>query len=195
MSLIRFAVLGLSALFVAACLPVTTKHPIGTTSGFRQDRALLGLWKGHGQDADAKDGYFDFLRNEDGSMTAIMMTSDPDGDDWETFRLDIADLGGNRIMNVHAGLKNGKPEDDEMSKANIPMLYSFGADGRLTLALLDEKAVAAAIKAGKLAGTVEKSELGDVTITAEPKALDAFFATKEGAALFGEKLVTLKKMN
>ncbi|HWA92841.1 MAG TPA: hypothetical protein VG889_22610 [Rhizomicrobium sp.] len=195
MNLLRFAILGFAALVVAACLPVTTKHPIGTTVGFKEDKALLGMWKGRGEDEDAKDAWFAFLRNADGSTTAIMMTSDPDGDDWGTFRLDLATLGGNRIMNVHGGLKNGKPDDDEMSKQNIPFLYSFGADGTLTLSLLDEKAVAAAIQAGKIAGTVEKSSMGDVTITAEPAALDAFFATKEGAALFSSKLVTLKRVN
>lgn len=193
MKAIRFAVLLGAALLVAACLPVTTKSPIGTTAGFKADPALLGLWKGRGEDSDAKEGYFAFLKNADGAMTVILITPENDGDEWSTFDLQTATLGGNRIMNVRGGLKDGKPDDDELSKENIPLLYTI-AGGKLTLSLLDEKAVAAAIKAGRIAGTVDSGGTGDARITADPAQLDALFATKQGAALFGEKLVTLTKM-
>ena len=197
MTAIRFAVLGLAALFVAACLPVTTTNPVGSTVGFKADPALIGLWKGHGEDEDKddQDGYFYFLRNEDGSITAILITPGKDADDWGTFELQTATLGANHLMNVREGLKNGKPNDEELAKANIPMLYRLERDGKLTLALLDDEAAAAAVKAGKIQGTIEPGTSGDVHITAEPAAQDAFFATKEGAALFGKKLVTLTRVN
>ena len=194
MKAIRLAVLLCAALSVAACLPVTTKNPIGTTAGFKADPALLGMWKGRGEDSDAREGYFAFLRNADGAMTVILVTPENDGDEWSTFDLRTATLGGNRIMNVRGGLKDGKPNDDELSKENIPLLYTL-AGGKLTLSLLDEKAVAAAIKSGKIDGTVDAGGTGDAHITADPAKLDAFFATREGAALFGAKLVTLTKMN
>jgi len=195
---IRILVLCGAALFVAACLPVTTKHPVGSTAGFKPDPALLGLWKGHGDDRDpgepAEDAYFAFLRSGDGAITVILITPEKDGDDWGTFHVEAATLGANHFMNVHGELKNGKPDDDSLSKENILFLYSLGADGKLTLTLLDEKATAAAIMAGRIAGTVDPGSMGDVHITAEPAALDAFFATKEGAALFSAKFVTLTKL-
>jgi len=195
MKAVRFIVLGLAALFVAACLPVTTKNPVGSTAGFKPDPALLGLWKGHGEDDEGNDGYFYFLRNEEGSITAILITPGKDMDDWGTFTLETATLGANRLMNVREGLKNGKPNDEELAKANILMLYRLERDGKLTLALLDDEATGAAIKAGKIQGTIEPGTSGDVRITAEPAEQDAFFATKEGAALFSKKLVTLTKVN
>ncbi len=194
MKAIRFAVLGLAALFVAACLPVTTKNPVGSSAGFKPDPALIGLWKGHGEDEDDQDGYFYFLRNEDGSITAILITPGKETDDWGTFTLQTATLGANHLMNVHEGLKNGQPNDEELAKANIPLLYRVERDGKLTLALLDDEAAAAAVKAGKIQGTIEPGTSGDVRITAEPAAQDAFFATKEGAALFSKKLVTLTRV-
>jgi hypothetical protein len=194
MKAIRFAVLGLAALFVAACLPVTTKNPVGSTVGFKPDPALIGLWKGHGEDGD-KDGYFAFLRNEqDTGMTAILITPEKDVDEWGTFDLEPATLGANHFMNVHEGLKNGRPDDDEMAKENILVLYRIEPDGKLTLSLLDEEAAAAAVRAGKIQGTIQPGSSGDVHITAEPAAQDAFFATKEGAALFSKKLVTLTRV-
>ena len=194
MKAIRFAVLGLAALFVAACLPVTSKNPVGTTVGFKPDPALIGLWKGHGEDGD-KDGYFAFLRNEQGTgMTALLITPGKDTDEWGTFDLELATLGANHLMNVHEGLKNGKPNDDEMAKENIVMLYRVGGDGKLTLALLDDKATVAAVKQGRIKGEVAPGGSDDVRLTADPKQLDAFFATKEGATLFREKFVTLTKI-
>ncbi len=195
MKAIRFAVLALAALFAAACLPVTTKNPVGSTAGFKPDPALLGLWKGHGEDDEGNDGYFYFLRNEEGSITAILITPGKDMDDWGTFTLQTATLGANHLMNVREGLKNGKPNDEELAKANILMLYRIERDGKLTLALLDDEATGAAIKAGRIRGTIEPGSSGDVHITAEPAQQDAFFATKEGAALFSKKLVTLTKIN
>lgn len=196
MKAVRFAFLGCMALLVAACLPVTTKNPVGTTVGFKADPMLQGVWKGHGDDneGDMKDGYFVFLAGADGMMTVILITPENDGDEWGTFSLKPATLGENHYMNVGGGLKNGKPDDDELFKENILLKYDIGADGRLTLALLDEKAVAEAIKAGRIEGKVDPGSMGDVHITADEAAQDKFFASKEGAALFSAKFVTLTRM-
>ena len=72
------------------------------------------------------------------------------------------------------------------------MLYKFGKPHPLTLYLLDEDKVKEAIKAGKIAGTVEPGDSGDVQITADAAALDAFFATPEAAKLF-KIFVVLKR--
>jgi hypothetical protein len=194
MRVFRSAILGLAALALAACLPVTSDNPIGSTAGFKPDPALVGLWKGHGQDKDDKDVYFAFLQNEDGGMTALLITPEKDAGDWGTYDLKIATLGHSHIMNVRPGLKNGKPDTDEDAGETIPIRYDLAKDGKVTLMLLDDKATAAAIKAGKIKGTVREGSEDDGHITADPKSLDAFFATKEGAALFSAKLAVLTRM-
>ena len=190
----RFACLGLAALLLAACLPVTTDHPVGSTVGFKPDPALIGMWKGHGDSKDDKNGYFAFLRNDDGSMTAMLVTFETDADQWNVYEADVATLGANHIMSVRLKSEDGKPANEEDARQIIPIRYDIGKDGKLTLSLLDDKATTAAIKAGRIKGTVHEGSEDDGHITADPKELDAFFATKEGAALFSAKLVVLAKV-
>lgn len=191
---IRFLVLCGAALLVAACLPVTTKVPIGSTAGFHADPALLGIWKGHGDDADGKDGYIVFLKDGEDGMTAILFGPDGSQDEWESFAIRTATLGGHAYMSARMTLKNGKPAEGKDAEQDIALAYRI-AGGKLTLALLDEKATAVAIQAGRIAGTVDSGSMGDVHITADAAEEDAFFATKEGAALFSETLLTMKKLD
>ncbi len=192
MKAFRFASLAAAALFVAACLPVTSKNPIGSTSGFKTDPALVGLWVGHGD--DGKPGYFAFLNNDDGSMTALLITPAKGSGDWGSYTLKTATLGPHHIMNVWATLKNGKPVDKDEADADIPILYRIGADGRLALYLLDDKATADAIRAGKIRGVVDPGSMDNARITAEPAALDAFFASKGSEALFPKPLIVLSRV-
>lgn len=194
MKAFRFALSALAALFVAACLPVTTKHPIGTTAGIKSDAALAGIWKGHG-DSDDKDGYIVFLNNGDDTMTAIVFSPDDKDGEWETYTLRTAALGATRYLTARGALKNGKPLAANEENPMFPFLYRLGADGTLTLWMMDEAAAKAAIRARKIQGTVDPGDMGDAHITAEPAALDAYFASKQGAGLFTQKLLTLHKLN
>ena len=86
MKFMRFALLAAAMLFVAACLPVTTRNPVGTTTGFKQDPALVGLWKAR-PDKDDKDddkqGFIAFLNaGEDGTMTGLMIAPAKGAGDW-----------------------------------------------------------------------------------------------------------------
>jgi hypothetical protein len=197
MKAMRFAILAAAALIVAACLPVTTKNPVGTTAGFKQDPALIGVWKAEPDknNKDDKPGYLAFLNAEESSaMTAVMIAPGKDAGDWSTYKLKLATLGTNHFINAWGVLNNGRPADEAEAKADIPLLYRFGKDGKLTLYLLDEDATRAAIKTGKIKGEIEPGDTGDVHIIAEPKALDTFFASKEGAALFVKPLIVLDRV-
>jgi hypothetical protein len=197
MKTIRFAVLGAAALFVAACLPVTTKNPVGTTAGFKQDESIVGLWKVEpGKDSkDDKQGFLAFLTAEDGNaMTALMIAPGKDAGDWGVYNLKLATLGQNHVMNAWSVSGNGRPADKDEAKADILLLYRMGKDGKLTLYLLDDDKTGEAVKAGKIKGDVQPGSTGDVHITADPAALDKFFATKEGAALFVKPLVVMERV-
>ena len=198
MKTMRFAVLGIAALFVAGCLPVTTKNPVGTTAGFKQDPSIIGVWKVEPQkdDQDGKQGFIAFLNaEEDGVMTAVMVAPGKDSGDWGTYRLKLATLGQNYFINAWTVSDNGKPAEKDEAAADILLMYRLGRDGKLTLYLLDEEKTTAAVKAGKIKGDVQPGSTGDVHLTAEPAALDKFFASKEGAALFDKPMVTMKKIN
>ena len=194
MKAMRFAVLAAAALFVAGCLPVTSKHPVGTTAGFKSDPTLIGIWKGHGEEKDDKDGYITFLSNGDGTMTALVFSPADDQGEWETYTLQTATVGGIHVMNARAALKNGKPITGDEANALFPLLFQI-ANGTLTLSILDDDATKVAIRSGKIQGVIDPGDMGDVHITAEPAALDAFFATKDGAALFSKKLLTLHRVD
>lgn len=194
MKTMRFALLAAAALFVAACLPVTTKHPVGTTVGFKADPALLGIWKGRGEEKDDKDGYITFLNNADSTMTALVFSPTDDQGEWETYTLQTATVGGNHIMNARAALKNGQPITGDEANTLFPLLYQI-KKGSLTLFILDDDTTKAAIRSGKIQGAIDPGDMGDAHITAEPAALDAFFATKDGAALFSKKLLTLHRVD
>ena len=67
-------------------------------------------------------------------------------------------------------------------------------DNTLKLYLVDEDAAKAAVTAGKIAGKIEGGNFGDVMLTASPAALDAFFSSDAGRALFTKPLVVLHRV-
>ena len=193
MKFLRLATVLCTALIATACLPVTSTVPVGSSVGFTPDPALTGMWKGHGEDP-RQAGYLSFFPQDDGTITALMITPDGKDSSWATFSLQTATLGANRFMNAHEVLSNGKPDDDAEAQKTFPLLYRVNGDGALVIYLLDEKAAAVAIKSGAIAGTIGQGQFGDITLTAEPAALDAFMATPAGRALFVKPLILLKKM-
>ena len=199
MKFTRFALLAAAMLFVAACLPVTTRNPVGTTTGFKQDPALVGLWKAR-PDKDDKDddkqGFIAFLNaGEDGTMTGLMIAPAKGAGDWGYYKLKPATLGANHFLNAWAVMNDDRPADPDEAKSDFLLLYRFGKDGRLMLYLLDEDATRAAIKSGRIKGEIAPGSMGDVHVTAEPKQLDAFFAGKQGAALFVKPFAVMNKVN
>ena len=182
-----------AALLISACLPATTKTPIGTTVGFKPDPTLYGVWRQSGQKGVI--GFITFLKGEGDGMTAIMASpNDEGGGDWQVFQLKTTSLGGRTFMNAREALVNGKPADDGLAGQNIPVLYRV--KGRtLTLLLLDEKKTSAAIKARAIAGTIDPGEYGDVHITATAASLDKFMQSDAGIALFSGQLIVMKRVD
>jgi hypothetical protein len=182
-------------LLLAACYPPTTTHPVGTTVGLSNDPALSGLWRGKMHNDESHDVYFHFLPQSDGTVTVVMVQSgsEPDGD-WSVASITTAMFGANRFMNARLLYSGGSAEDPDAQQGNVPLLYRMDGPNRISLFLMDEDAAKAAIQARDVAGTVESGQFGDATITAAPKDLDAFMASKKGVALFGERFATLTKI-
>jgi hypothetical protein len=181
-------------LLTAACLPVTSKSPVGSTVGFKPDKLLFGTWKARDADGDAPS-YVHILGNEDGTMTALIVTS-PRNDnpgDWSTYTLRAATLGTNAIVNAQESIANRKPSEGPLVKASVVLLYRATGAKQVTLYQMDDKAVAGAIRGGEIVGEIEPGENGDVRITAGEPALDAFMKTPRAARLFVKPLVTLTR--
>ena len=198
MTRFRVAITLCFSLLAAACLPVTTSVPVGSTTGFKPDQALTGTWIATSADKNDKDSgsaYFHFLPQADGSMTVVMVpynAGDKDAGEWSVYKVQAATVGGYHYLNAQEVSNNGQAPEESLSKT-FPLLYRTGDGGRVTLYLMDDDAAKAAIQAGKIKGEVEPGDFGDVHITADAAALDAFFATPEGAAMFKKPLLVMTR--
>jgi hypothetical protein len=193
---IRLALLALAALALAACYPPTTRHPVGTTIGLKNDPLLLGSWKAAPQSGSKENEfyYFHFLPSKDGKILAVLAPNGGTASDLILVKLTTVRLGAVGILN--ARLVPGPDSDSsEQPPGTIPILYRLDGKGRLLLFTLDEDATKNAIRAGKISGTAGKSGTDDAVITADAPALDKFFRSPVGLALFTNKFETLTKMN
>jgi len=197
MTLARAFVAVAAALLLTACLPVTTKVPVGTTVGFKPDPLLLGTWSARDKDGDEMS-YLHFLGKEDGSMTVLVVTP-PHGTslgEWSQYDLRVATLGANHYINAQEVTVNGKINaDNPFAKQSIMLMYRADRQGTIQLYTMDEKAAAAAIKAHEIAGDIEPGQDGDVHITAEEPALDAFMKSSRAAAMFSKPLITMTRVD
>ena len=193
LTLIRIT-LFLAASLLAACLPVTSKTPVGSTAGFRTDPSLLGTWKA--QVPAGPPAYLHILGGEDGTMTAILVNPPHAEDlgDWTTYTLRAVTLGANHLLNAQETLTNGEASDGPLAEEHVVLLCLEKGTNQITLYQMDDQAVAAAIRAGEIAGVAEPGKEGDVRITAGEPALDAFMKTSRAAKLFSKELVTLTRV-
>jgi hypothetical protein len=177
LNILRSALAAMSLLLLAACFPPTTSHPVGTIAGLKLDPVLNGTWKADPANRDERGVFLHFLPKLDGTLTVLMVQSgdEPDGD-WNLIALTTGKAGANSFMNARLISSNGKADEGSPS-GTIPILYRLDSKGRLLLYLLNEDRTKAAIKAGKINGTVEKGEYGDAVITADPATLDKFLAS------------------
>ncbi len=182
-------------LLAAACYPVTTSAPVGTSVGFSADPVLAGLWRAEMAHSKDEVVYFHFLPMEDGSFKVVIVSGGEKlNGEWSVVRVTAASLGASHFLNAEMVFNNGKREKDA-SHGTVPLLYHAEPDGSVNLFLISEDKAKEAIQSGEVAGTIEPGDIGDVTLTAEPDDLDKFFATEDGAALFTEKFATLTKVS
>jgi hypothetical protein len=109
------------------------------------------------------------------------------------YRLRVATLGANRIINAQESFANGKPSEGALAELNTLLLYHASGPNKIVLYQMDDKAAADAIRAGEIAGDIEPGDNGDVHITASEPALDNFMKTPRAAKLFSKALVTLTR--
>jgi hypothetical protein len=209
----RFVVALVAAVLLAGCGEVSTQYPVGSTTGLTPDPALIGTWwpraeKGGDVErtADGKHAdYIHVLPTREGvfEIVVVSFSTKPGATGGYTvYRASSGRAGENRFLNVVMLTPAGETPQTLPKHGTSPVLYRFEANGDLTLFKLDDDKVAAAVNAGRIAGTVEKHTYQydgkeyegttDVRITADPAALDAFFAKPTVIDQF-EKIGVLKK--
>jgi hypothetical protein len=204
------AVFAIACTFLlASCLPVTSKTPVGTTVGLGADKALVGTWTGRSEDQpgngqkDKGTLYLHFLPEKSQDTPALVVVwvftgSAKNNGEVDLYELRTAKLGDNNFIDVlklgdiDHGLHADDSKDNGLNGGSVPVLYKFGKHHTLTLYMLDEDKVKAAIAKGEIAGTVEPGDYGDVQLTNDAKTLDAFMARPEAAKLFKVFLVLRK---
>jgi hypothetical protein len=189
---ILLAIVALLAL--GGCFPSMTSHPIGTTVGLKVDPALLGTWKSDPDPDNKRISYYHFLTGPKDTITAMIVPDRGEASDIIMMTLTTAHLGKSAFMNVRV-LNGFNPDVKDQPPGSIPVLYSFGAKGTLTFTLLDEDKVKDAIKTHKIAGDAGEKDSDDATITADGPALDKFFLSPVGLALFQTRFVVLHKID
>ena len=198
MRMFRLAAGLLLALTAAACLPVTTKTPVGTTAGLVNDPALEGLWISRPSEGDKEISYLHFVPTDKGyTLVGVTPHQGKTNASWGVYHLTTATLGGNHYINAIEVSDDEKPAAPE-KQVIIPLLYTMKGD-TLTISLLDEDKMKAAVAAHHIAAVVNKSyygkmEMDDIEITADAAHLDAFFAKPDAAGLF-KPLLILKKVD
>ena len=192
---LRIACVALIGIGLCACPPVTSKTPVGTTVKAVRDQALAGVWRGKVADGDAAS-YFTFLPQDDGTYSVVLVTppSAKDNGGFGVFGAETVSLGRFHFINARELTDENKAAKGTMADNTIPILYKREGDNTLVLYLVDEDAARNAIKAGKIKGTVEEGQFGDITLTASPGELDAFMASPAARTLFTKPLVVLKKV-
>lgn len=191
-----FVIVLVAAFSLAGCFPPYTTHPVGTTIGFSNDPVLTGTWRAEATSADdgGKFQYYHFLPATNGSILVVVVPSIGGSSELALARLTTVRVGADHIMNLRliAG-----PDSDASGQppGTVPLLYRLDAKGRLLFFTPDEGAVKDAIKARKIAGKLGKNGTDAIVITSSGAALDKFFLSSAGLALFSVQQVTLTKLN
>lgn len=170
------ALLGL----LAACIP-DSYYPLSQPGDYSFDSGALGVWSG---DFDGLPTEIHISQRNTSvlDVTVYENWGTPDGgaDDWDEsyYWAHFTDVGGYNVVNVAF--------DSDDGTRYFFADYAFGDDGALMLWFMDQDIVAAAIRAGALAGTVEEDpDLGDfVTITDRPENILALIRAHEREEIF-----------
>ena len=195
LNFLRIAAVAVLGVALAACPPVTTKTPVGTTVKATTDSALTGIWRGVVGEGDTSS-YFTFFPQDDGTINVLVATppSKNDKGGYGVFAVQSVTLGKRHFLNARETFDDGKPAKGSMADHTFPIYYRYDDDGALMLYLIDETAAKTAVKTGKIAGTIEPGDYGDVVLTAPPGELDAFMGSPAGRALFTRPVAVLRKV-
>ncbi|MBS2024175.1 MAG: hypothetical protein JST92_17370 [Deltaproteobacteria bacterium] len=177
------------ALVLTSCVPPESAHPLSAPESAKADKRLSGLFTSH------LDGVLVTLElvPKTGALVDLVLTgTDKDkGASVLAFEAFPTMLAGKSYLNLRAKTFKGPYADGaEVAEKYIFAKYEFGKDGALTLAIMEEEPVKAAIDAKKLAGTAGERAL---QLTASSEELAAFVQGADAKVLF-RKFAVFRKI-
>lgn len=195
--------LAAGSLFLIGCLP-EADHPLSTPATSRLDLRLEGVYAQPNENKSGNAGYwhFHFREAKEGAGKArraapwleILAIGHEGEKGFSTSRRGalVTHLGDRDYLSfIEVNADGAARKDARYGLAR----YEVNWRGDLRVWLLDNEAIAAAIKSGKLRGKVKIGEwTKDVHITDSTERLAAFVASSDPAKLFDGKPLVLKRL-
>lgn len=186
----RGGLMALLAGWLLGCVP-TSENPIAPP-GARPDRDIVGTWRGTLE--DGAPIYLHLLRRADTMLGALLVTKDeaPESrDEWAAFRIITAEVASHRYMSALWDYNDGEAVSG-IEKGYHLLRYTLEPDGSLALFQVNEEKLIEAVRAGRVAGTIEESQwTAEVRLTATTEALVAFLAQSDPLSLFDRPFTRL----
>jgi hypothetical protein len=176
--LIAFAVL-CGVILIASCGPPRSDNPLSDPAKAKIDPKLVGRWSGV---KDKEPVFFQVSEKANGLFDAVMVAQDEKkGAVVLTFEGFSTELGGKRYLNLKPKVaKDDYGENWDVKPHYLFVLYSV-ANGALSLSLMDEDLMKAAVAGGKLKGRLDGD---DLFLTEETPKLAEFVSKADSAKLF-----------
>lgn len=194
------AALAFAGFLLTGCLP-ESKNPLSTPATSRVDLRLNGVYAEQKEEKGADPAYWHFHyrgasagKDQQPRVTTKVeiigvshqATGGLDGARYHAY---ATRLGDRDYLSFVEEKKNGTTENYSFAR------YEVNWRGDLRLWLLDNDAVAAAIKSGKLRGQVRTSRFGtDVLLSESTARLAAFVAAHDPALLFTKKPLVFRRI-
>lgn len=170
------------AVLLGGCLPESV-NPLTPPDQGVDAPEILGLWQARVEGALI---YVHVLKGDESPLEIVVVDHEPSGRGSTDFYVGhVSEIDGQRYVNLQT--------IEAAADAKVPywlFRYDRNADGTLTVRFLAAAALAQAIEAGKLTGTVQTDSLGQsVRLTGEALEIAAFLAAADPATLYGRELV------
>ncbi len=190
-ALLRTLALCTAALILTggSCEPPTSLHPLSDPAKAAADPRLVGAWFARLGDGDA----WLHVIGKTGALLDFVLVGD-DGDKGAAviaFEGFPSEIKGRRYLNLRTRSSGPYDADVKLGELWTFARYDVAKDGGLTIELMNDDLVAAAVKAGALAGVPTTD--GATKLSSDGAALGAWIAAQDPAKLF-TKLGTFKRV-
>lgn len=183
-------------LLLSSCI-VTSENPLSTPANAEADPKLLGDWYGK-----KEQNLFRFTMRKSPWMHVDIISSKP-GDKMDSYDFYPTTIGNNNYLNV---VITGKDDDGKPTKAYTFIRYTISHGRALQMWKISQDVTAAAVKAGKLKGTVHQDKspmmVGtpprpdvDVSLTGSTASLAKYVRNADVSTLFSDKMEPLYRVN
>ena len=192
------ALLATASLLLAGCLP-ESKNPLSTPANSTVDQRLEGIYVARRENKDDDLSSMHFHYRGVKANGRVLATPWLDVLDVEHERAGGMKASAYRVLTTHIGEQDYMSfQDLNKGKDKAPYhfaRYEFSWTGTLRIWLINSDAVADAIKAGKLRGTVKtRKYTNDINITDSTERLAAFVKASDSAKLFEGKPMVLHRV-